>query len=175
MMMLWLEISDTHLVHQTITCFFYIAICTAPYRGKTTSYIATEYSRIYPMLLNLNKKWIYTREIKNFENKFDELCAEKPSQSVDSFFFEILVAISYVEQGYFVEFIEKISKKLQILEYQKIQLQDTLNAKNCKGQMLSPMKNLMHGTDLSTKFHKQYIPVLFVDKYILSLKHRLKI
>lgn len=91
--------------------FFYIAICTAPYRGKTTSYIATEYSRIYPMLLNLNKKWIYTREIKNFENKFDELCAEKPSQSVDSFFFEILVAISYVEQGYFVEFIEKISKK----------------------------------------------------------------
>lgn len=91
--------------------FFYIAICTAPYRGKTTSYIATEYSRIYPMLLNLNKKWIYTREIKNFENKFDELCAEKPSQSVDSFFFEILVAISYVEQGYFVEFIEKISTK----------------------------------------------------------------
>ncbi len=91
--------------------FFYIAICTSFFRDTTTSYIATEYSRIYPMLFNLNEKWIHTKEIKNFENKFNELCSEKPSQSVDSLFFEILVAIAYIEQGYLVEFIEKASSK----------------------------------------------------------------
>ena len=99
--------------------FFYIAVCTAIARNKGRSYIPIEYARIYPMLFNLNNRWDVTKKIKNFDERFNNLCSQKPSQSVDSILFEILVAIYYAEEGFEVEFIPATDKKSPDLKIYK--------------------------------------------------------
>lgn len=154
--------------------FFYIAICTAFYRNRTTSYIATEYSRIYPMIFNLNEKWIHTKEIKNFENKFNELCAEKPSQSVYSFFFEILVAISYVEQGYLVEFIEKISTKTPDIRISKNSITRYVECKKLQRANASSYEELDMWYRLIDEFSQIIYPISLCGQIHFKFKSQLK-
>ncbi|WP_448339805.1 hypothetical protein AB9L13_01805 [Desulfovibrio piger] len=71
------------------------------------------------MLFNLNNRWDVTKKIKNFDERFNNLCSQKPSQSVDSILFEILVAIYYAEEGFEVEFIPATDKKSPDLKIYK--------------------------------------------------------
>ena len=71
------------------------------------------------MLFNLNNRWDVTKKIKNFDERFNNLCSQKTSQSVDSILFEILVAIYYAEEGFEVEFIPATDKKSPDLKIYK--------------------------------------------------------
>lgn len=66
--------------------------------------------RILPFFAGLGNKWQYAHRVAGIERKLDEMLKEYRKQP-DGLFFEILVSLSYAEEGWDVTFIEEGSGK----------------------------------------------------------------
>lgn len=92
--------------HSEDKLFLYILLCLSLIENNPTIYNPLEFSRIYPVFLNLATNWKFGERIKNFDDKFSTLCNEKNSD-IDATIFEILIAFKYQELGFNVEIIKE--------------------------------------------------------------------
>lgn len=90
--------------------FAYIINCMSFENEDYILYNPIEYSRIYPVFLNLSNKLMFHSKIKNFDEKMKALC-NKNEKNIDAILFEILTAFKYCELGYSVEFLKPLKGK----------------------------------------------------------------
>ncbi|MDD3815791.1 MAG: hypothetical protein PHZ02_14235 [Desulfocapsaceae bacterium] len=70
----------------------------------------SQQQRILPFFSGIGERWVYAPLVQGLERKIDDLLF-KNSTEPDGLIFEILVALSYAEKGWAVEFIEEGPKK----------------------------------------------------------------
>jgi len=66
----------------------------------------SQISRAAPFFCGIGERWQYAKHVKGIEKKIDDLL-KKYKTSPDGLIFEILVALSYAEKGWEVEFLEE--------------------------------------------------------------------
>ena len=88
----------------------YISLSDAYFYNNIMFYDFNEGARIIPLFTNLAKKVDLIFRIKNYEDKMRKICSKR-CDNVDSIFFELMVAIKYVELGFDVEFLRETSSK----------------------------------------------------------------
>ncbi|SBV91490.1 hypothetical protein KM92DES2_10140 [uncultured Desulfovibrio sp.] len=117
--------------------FTYIINCMSTLENERYFYNPLEYSRIYPVILNLVNKWKFHTKITNFNRKLRTLCNTREN-NIDAVLFEILTAFKYCELGYSVEFIKETN----------VTSPDILISKNNKSEYIE-CKKLQRANDYS--------------------------